>query len=430
MVRDLIDPVYKVWNEDVIDRTFFAFEVTTIKNIPIYRSIQDNVLLWPFNPDGVYTVKFGYRFLYDKQCKKQPSPSEVEVLKPLWNKIWGLHVPNKIKRLAWKAYKNALPIKLNLVHHKIIMDGCCDACKTQQEDAVHALFLCPDLRPLWSSMPKWNHGTLRPCTSFIDIFDCIFASNKDLDLFAAVIWTLWTRRNNLRPSKSALSLNKVIEFARERLTEVAMGTSLFSYSTTGAHDHNLNSDGATAIEDTATTNALPSPYAQHTPTTWMAPGAHSYKLNFDGATFVEEDTAGIGVVIHNDAGLVMASLSQRIPLPASVIKVEAFAEIRAMEIALELGFDNVTLEGDSKVPVKTLNDGGNTLAHYGNLTVDILFVTSHFSKVQFSFVRRQYNRLAHSLARHASMIQQMSIWMEEVPPDLIPVFLADLHSLP
>ena len=39
----------------------------------------------------------------------------MEVLKPLWNRIWGLHVPNKIKHLAWKACKNALPTKLNLV---------------------------------------------------------------------------------------------------------------------------------------------------------------------------------------------------------------------------------------------------------------------------------------------------------------------------
>ena len=101
-----------------------------------------------------------------------------------------------------------------------------------------------------------------------------------------------------------------------------------------------------------------------------------------------------------------------------------------MEFALELGFDTVTLEGDSEVLVKTLKDGGNTFAHYGNLTANILFLTSHFSKVQFSFVRRQCNRLAHSLARRASIIQQMSVWMEEVPPDLTPVFLADLHSLP
>ena len=115
MVSDLIDLVYKVWNEDAIDRNFFAFEATTIKNMPLCRSIQDDFLLWPFNLDGVDTVKSGYRFLYDEQCRKQPGLSEVEVLKLLWNRIWGFHVPNKIKHLAWKACKNALPTKLNLV---------------------------------------------------------------------------------------------------------------------------------------------------------------------------------------------------------------------------------------------------------------------------------------------------------------------------
>ena len=131
MFSDLINPVYKVWNKDAIDRTFFTFEVTTIKNIPLYRSIQDDVLLWPFNLDGVYIVKSRYRFLYEEQCRRQLGSFEMEVLKPLWNKIWGLHVPNKIKHLAWKACKNALPTKLNLARRKIISDGCCDACKTQ-----------------------------------------------------------------------------------------------------------------------------------------------------------------------------------------------------------------------------------------------------------------------------------------------------------
>ena len=214
------------------------------------------------------------------------------------------------------------------------------------------------------------------------------------------------------------------------MIEAATSTPLFSYSSTGAHSHNLNSVGTTVIEDNATTTALPSPPAQRTPDTWTAPVAHSYKLNFAGATFAEDDTAGIGVVICNEAGLIMASLSQRIPLPTSVIEVEALAARRAMEFALELGFDNVTLEGDSEVLVKTLKNGGNTLVHYGNMIAGILFLTSHFSKVQFSFVRRQCSRLAQSLAKRASIIQQMSICMGEVPLELMPVFLANLHSLP
>ena len=126
------------------------------------------------------------------------------------------------------------------------------------------------------------------------------------------------------------------------MTEAATSTTLFSYSKTGAQRHNLNPN----TDDDAD---RPLPPAQRTIATWTTPGAHSYKLNFDGATFAEDGTTGIGVVIRNEAGLVMASLSQRIPLPTSVIKVKALAARRAMEFALELGFDNVILEGDSEI---------------------------------------------------------------------------------
>ena len=163
---------------------------------------------------------------------------------------------------------------------------------------------------------------------------------------------------------------------------------------------------------------------------WIAPEAHGFKVNFDGATFADDDTVGLGVVIQNDVGLVMASLTQKLPLPSSIIEVEVFAARRALELALELGFDNIILEGDSEILLKALKNGGSRLAHYGHLTSDFFSFISHFSTLKLSFVRTHYNRLAHSLARRASIPPQMSVWMEEVPLDLVSVFLADLNSLP
>ena len=52
---------------------------------------------------------------------------------------------------------------------------------------------------------------------------------------------------------------------------------------------------------------------------WQAPVQHAYKVNFDGSIFAEEGLAGLGVVIRNGHGLIMASLTQQIPLPGSVI---------------------------------------------------------------------------------------------------------------
>nr|POF22821.1 hypothetical protein CFP56_09795 [Quercus suber] len=162
---------------------------------------------------------------------------------------------------------------------------------------------------------------------------------------------------------------------------------------------------------------------------WQAPVQDAYKVNFDGAIFAEQGLAGLGVVIRNDHGLIMASLTQQIPLPGSVIEVEVLAARKALELTLELGFDNITLEGDSEVLIKSLAKGGNSLAHYGHLLADIHMLMARFSLISLSHVRRHCNSLAYALARRASSTPDLSIWMEEIPPDLNSVYMADLSGL-
>ena len=62
-VSNLIDPVQRVWKEQVLDRYFFEFEAAVIKRIPLCQSIQDDILIWPWNPDDVYSVKSEYQLL-------------------------------------------------------------------------------------------------------------------------------------------------------------------------------------------------------------------------------------------------------------------------------------------------------------------------------------------------------------------------------
>lgn len=100
---------------------------------------------------------------------------------------------------------------------------------------------------------------------------------------------------------------------------------------------------------------------------------HGYKINFDGAIFEKENVADLGVVIRNHEGLVMASLSEVIQLPPTVIEVKALAARRAVEFALELGFDNIFLEGDSIILIKTLKNSSRSLASFGHIVNDIFF---------------------------------------------------------
>lgn len=58
----------------------------------------------------------------------------------------------------------------------------------------------------------------------------------------------------------------------------------------------------------------------------------------------------------------MASLTQQLPLPATVIEIEALVARRAMELALEIGLDNIVLEGANEILFKARKNGDKNLA--------------------------------------------------------------------
>ena len=164
-------------------------------------------------------------------------------------------------------------------------------------------------------------------------------------------------------------------------------------------------------------------------TSWQPPGPGQYKVNVDGALFAAENTAGLGVVIRDEHGQVMVSLSECIPLPSTVIEVEVLAARRGMELAVETGFRNIVLESDSQILIKALREDSYSLASFGHLVQDIQVIASYLSSSNFNHVRRQCNGLAHSLARRAKNLSQSNVWMEDVPPDISSVLQADLFSL-
>ena len=87
---------------------------------------------------------------------------------------------------------------------------------------------------------------------------------------------------------------------------------------------------------------------------WQPSNSPLYKVNFDDALFDLEQSAGLGVIIRNEARQVMVSLIKRALLSFTTIKVEAMAARRPLVLALEIGFDRVILEGDSLVLINVL----------------------------------------------------------------------------
>ena len=134
----------------------------------------------------------------------------------------------------------------------------------------------------------------------------LIVENRDPALFSMTAWVLWNRRNNLRLGKPTVVLSQVLKEAKERLQEFSQQP-----------------------------NPAP-PTTVRPATCWRPPDKSCFKVNFDGALFCQEHRAGIGVVIRNEEGAVITSLSQQIHLPSTVLEVETMATRRALEFAMEI----------------------------------------------------------------------------------------------
>ena len=123
-------------------------------------------------------------------------------------------------------------------------------------------------------------------------------------------------------------------------------------------------------------------------------------MNFDGALFLEQRCAGLGVVVRDSAGLVIAALSQRVRLPGNADVVEALAACRAMRFAQELSLHHVVIEGDSLHVIQAIVGAKPVQTLYGHIIDEIKLLSSLFT-CSFLHVNRKGNMLAHALARRA-----------------------------
>ena len=293
----LINQATRCWRREVIDHCFNAIEAEVIKTIPLSTHAQRDSLVWPFTPNGQYTVNSGYRFLAKESNEFQLPHQSVPHPPVCWKKLWKLNVPNKIKNFAWHSCREALLTKANLCRRKITVDAICDRCKVRTEDCSHALFFCSSVQEVWAADQQWQWLSTLSGKTAGEIFNHALEEDKDPSLLVYTAWTLWNHRNKCREPQ--YPLNQVLQFAKDRRKEFQIAQSTFSKQMHRKH------------------------------TRWKPPKAGQFKVNYDGAIFREQGRAGIGVVIRNSDGAVLASLSQQIPLPTTVAQVEALAARRA-----------------------------------------------------------------------------------------------------
>ena len=147
--------------------------------------------------------------------------------------------------------------------------------------------------------------------------------------------------------------------------------------------------------------------------TWIPPPPSWINLNFDAA--IREGKTFVAVTGRDQEGKFVAAWEEQL-CPGSPLSGEANAALWAIQRAANASFKNVVIEGDSWNVIEPLRNQEST-PHWSIKSVveDILYFAKGFDNVNFSFVLREGNEVAHLLARWAAFLN----WNGPVPISIL-----------
>ena len=126
--------------------------------------------------------------------------------------------------------------------------------------------------------------------------------------------------------------------------------------------------------------------------------------------FLDLNCFGVGTIIRNFDGEVMAGMAARGEYVHNSDDAEALAYQKALEFAIEAGFQNQLIEGDLNVMRAILSTIPNN-SFFGHIVDDIRYFILGRQSVGFSCVKREGNMVAYYLARFAKNIVEDRYWM-------------------
>uniref|UniRef100_A0A7N2M135 RNase H type-1 domain-containing protein n=1 Tax=Quercus lobata TaxID=97700 RepID=A0A7N2M135_QUELO len=135
-----------------------------------------------------------------------------------------------------------------------------------------------------------------------------------------------------------------------------------------------------------------------------------YKVNMDSAVF---KSVGIGVIVSDHAGAVLAALSTQLRLPLGPLEAEGKAMDVAISFAKDIGLQEVTFESDCSVLIGALSDTLKVPISTENIVTGIHNKLQHFRQHQMLHVKRQGNTPAHNLVRHDKGLDNFVTWIGE-----------------
>ncbi|KAK3195446.1 hypothetical protein Dsin_026756 [Dipteronia sinensis] len=153
-------------------------------------------------------------------------------------------------------------------------------------------------------------------------------------------------------------------------------------------------------------------------------------MNTDAVIQAELGKVGVGIIIRDSTGNVLASSAQSIEVEFSPSITEAFVLLKGLKMARESGLWPCEVEIDARNVVHLIGSPNPLLSEIGLVIKDIKLILETSPKCSMAFVRSA-NMVAHHLAKLGLEMDNDCFWMEDCPPPprVVPFVLGGCPSL-
>ena len=132
----------------------------------------------------------------------------------VWNYLWALIVPPKVKIFLWRACTECIPTGSTLMSKHVEIPEFCPLCNASIETPLHILVNCPVARGCWVQNELGNvishHGSFKEWLA--EVIPQGYSEYRNR--IAMIYWGLWSNMNNLIWNKLKLTPIQIVENAR------------------------------------------------------------------------------------------------------------------------------------------------------------------------------------------------------------------------
>jgi hypothetical protein len=154
-VDELINPVTMQWDEQMLNDNFNPTDLSRILRISLSQNVDEDFVAWHLTKSYSFSMKSAYYFEWNHINGRRLTRADEQgptSLNRVWDNLWKLKIPSKIKFFVWKALHGTIPGIAILAYIHIPVSPQYPVFSEGPEDIIHLIFSFRRVMEIWHSL--------------------------------------------------------------------------------------------------------------------------------------------------------------------------------------------------------------------------------------------------------------------------------------